>query len=208
MKKNKTITILAVFIFLLLISACAKKEIKNIDSNGKNIVCFGDSITFGYGVNVGEDFPSALGKMVNMPVINSGVDGDTSAQGLKRIKSDVLDHNPLIVLIEFGGNDFTHKVPMDETINNIREIVRLIQSKGSMTAIVDISAGLFMRDYRVRLSKLASETGSIFVPQALNRIITNPSMKSDFMHPNIQGYKIVAERVHKAISPYLGKIKK
>jgi lysophospholipase L1-like esterase len=72
-----------------------------------------------------------------------------------------------------------------------------------MTAIVDISAGFFMREYRLRLAELARQTGSIFVPAVLNGILTNPSMKSDFMHPNAHGYKIVAQRVYCAIKPYL-----
>jgi lysophospholipase L1-like esterase len=74
-----------------------------------------------------------------------------------------------------------------------------------MVAIVDISAGMFMREYRVALSKVAGEEGAIFIPSILRGIVTNPSMKSDFLHPNKQGYKIVARRVYRSILPYLKK---
>jgi lysophospholipase L1-like esterase len=188
---------------LISLSSCVKREIKNINSDGKELICFGDSITFGYGVKPGEDYPAILSKMINMPLINAGLDGDTSITALKRIKSDVLDRKPFLVLIEFCGNDFLRDVPQDATIDNIRAMVIKIQEQGAITAIVDVSAGLFLLDYRLKLAKLAEETGSIFVPEVLSGIITNPSMKSDFMHPNPQGYKIIAERVYRVVNPYL-----
>ncbi|MCX5714432.1 MAG: 23S rRNA (adenine(2503)-C(2))-methyltransferase RlmN [Candidatus Omnitrophica bacterium] len=56
--KNK-LFFLAVLLALLF-TGCAKREVVNIDSKGKNIICFGDSLTFGYGVNPGEDYPAGL----------------------------------------------------------------------------------------------------------------------------------------------------
>ena len=181
----------------------ANREIKNINSGGKNIICFGDSITFGYGVNPGEDYPASLAKLVRIPVINAGVDGDTSAQGLKRLQADVLDKAPYLVLVEFSGNDLIKGVAIADTVNNIKEMIQRIQAKGAMVAVVDVSAGLFMLEYRLRFFQLARETGAIFIPAVLDRILTNPGMKSDFMHPNARGYKIVAQRVYRGISKYL-----
>ncbi len=196
-----------VFLFLGLVilnlCACVKRDIRNTDSPGENIICFGDSITFGYGVKPGEDYPSVLSKMVGMPVINAGVDGDTSLTALGRVKQDVIDKKPFLVLIEFCGNDFLKDIPKEATVENIRKIIIELQRQGAITAIVDVSAGLFLRDYRVKFSKLAKDTGSIFIPAVLSGIITNPSMKSDFMHPNKKGYKIIAQRVYRAINPYL-----
>jgi len=60
-----------------------------------------------------------------------------------------------------------------------------------------------LREYRKALAKVAQEEGAIFIPSILGGIITNPSMKSDFFHPNSAGYKMIAQRVYKAISPYL-----
>ena len=202
MKINKFILI---FIILLnfVISGCTKKEIRNIDSRGKNIVCFGDSLTFGYGVNPGEDYPSALSKMMTIPVINKGISSETSSEALSRFNADVLDNDPLIVIIEFCGNDFLSKIPKETSVNNIRQMVKMAQDKGAMTAIVDISAGLFFADYRIMFNNLARETGSIFIPGTLSALLTDPSMKSDFLHPNAIGYKIIASRVYRAIILYL-----
>ncbi len=98
--RKKTIALLITYNLLLMtfLTGCAKREIKNIDSKGKNIVCFGDSVTFGYGAEPGGDYPSALTKMISIPVINAGIDGDTSTEALKRIKFDVLGRDPLLVI--------------------------------------------------------------------------------------------------------------
>jgi len=203
MLKTKVILVSVIFLVAGILFFTGRTEIKNTDSKGENIICFGDSLTFGYGVKPQEDYPSILKKMVQMPVINAGVDGDTSFDALKRIKKDVLDNRPFLVLIEFCGNDFLKGVPEDKTVENIREIILQVQQAKAIAVIVDISAGMFLKNYRYRLSKLAKETGAVFVPGVLSGIITNPCMKSDFLHPNSQGYVIIAERVYRRIKPYL-----
>jgi lysophospholipase L1-like esterase len=196
------------FLFILIIlgtvlNGCAKQEIKNLDAKGDGIICFGDSITFGYGATAGEDYPTALSKMVKASVINAGVDGDTSFDALKRLDQDVLSKNPRLVIVEFCGNDFLKKIPKETTVKNLSEIIDRIQAKGIMVALVDISAGMFFREYRAAFKKIAAEKQAVFIPVVLYKIITNPAMKSDFFHPNARGYKIIAERVYKAIARYI-----
>jgi acyl-CoA thioesterase-1 len=205
MRKNKFWSMFCVVCGIIALAGCVKREVKNIASSGKNIICFGDSITFGYGVAQGEDYPTVLSKMVSLPVINSGIDGETSSDALQRMETDVLKKDPLLVIIEFCGNDFLEKIPLETTVHNIREMVKRAQARKAMVAIVDISSGLFLREYRLEFKKLADEEGAIFVPSILRGIITNPSMKSDFFHPNADGYKIVAHRVYREIFPYLSR---
>lgn len=203
--KNKLLVIALLSCCVIASWGCVKREIQNINSTGKNIICFGDSITFGYGVNKGEDYPAILAKILQVKIINAGVDGDTTREALLRINQDVLAQQPSLVIIEFSGNDFLKNILIDETINNIGKMIDLVQEKGSMVAVADISSGMFFRDYRIRLAKLAQEKKAIFIPGLLNGIITNPSLKSDFFHPNSNGYKVVASRVYKLVVPYLKK---
>ena len=205
MRKNKLLVLLSCCSMVLLLSGCAKQEIKNADPAGTAIICFGDSLTLGYGAGPGEDYPAILAKLAGLPVINAGVDADTTFLALNRLKSDVLNKGARLVIVEFCGNDFIKKVPFEATISNLRQIIRYAQRQGALVALVDISAGFFLLEYRVAYRKLAREEGAIFIPAILNGILTNPSMKSDFLHPNANGYKIVAERIYQAIRPYLKK---
>jgi len=203
--QKKEIILIATFCVQLiaLLCGCAKREIKNVESKGRNIICLGDSVTFGYGVEPGEDYPSELTKMTKFSIINSGIDGDTTIEALKRLDSDVLERDPLLVIVEFGGNDFLRKIPKEVTISNIKYMVESIQERGAMVAIVDISAGFFLKEYRQALAALAQEKKAIFISSILSGVITNPSLKSDFIHPNREGYKVIAQRVYRAILPYL-----
>ncbi|MCX5699566.1 MAG: GDSL-type esterase/lipase family protein [Candidatus Omnitrophica bacterium] len=201
MKKNNFWFL--VFALILILAGYVKQEIKNLGNSGKNIICFGDSITFGYGANPGEDYPTALGKIVKLPVINAGVDGDTSFAALERLEQDVLSRKPRLVIVEFCGNDFLKKIPKENTVKNLAVIIERIQEKGAMVALADISAGVFFQEYRQAFKKLAAEKKAIFIPVLLNKIITNPAMKSDFFHPNARGYQVIAKRIYQAISAYI-----
>jgi acyl-CoA thioesterase I len=195
---------LLLVICLVVICGCAQPEVCNLDNKGENIVCFGDSITFGYGASAGEDYPTALGKCVKLPVINSGVDGDTTFEALERLQQDVLNKNPRLVIVEFCGNDFLRRVPRKNTVENLGIIIDRIQATGAAVALVDISAGgVFLDEYRKDFKKLAIQKKAIFIPSILYRIITSPGMKSDFFHPNARGYQLIAKRVYQVISKYI-----
>jgi len=182
---------------------CGKPVITNIGSHGKAIVCFGDSITSGEGVRPEEAYPGILAKMVSMPVINAGVSGDTTEGGLQRLESDVLNKNPYLVIVELGGNDFLHQMPLSEATERIRQITSRIQSRGAIVAIADVSCGLLMENYRRNYQQVARETGSIFIPSLMCGIITNSDMRSDTVHPNKEGHMIIAQRIYSAIKNYL-----
>lgn len=203
-KKKSTVTTLLIFsLAIFSIHGCEKKEIRNLGASGSSIVCFGDSITFGYGVEAGDDYPKALSGMVKIPVVNAGIDGDTSAEGLIRLQTDVLERQPVLVIIEFGGNDFLRKIPIESTVENVEKMIVAIQKQGSMVAIADISMDIIMGDYHNQFRRLAQQYDCIFIPNLMGGILTRPHLKSDFIHPNADGYKLIAIRVYKKISPYL-----
>jgi acyl-CoA thioesterase I len=205
MLKNKIViagVVLACFGVLVLISR-GRWNIRNVNSPGTNVICYGDSITFGHGSDPGEDYPSLLAKMTHMPVINAGIDNDTSTEGLKRLDSDVLTRDPVLVIIEFGGNDFLRKVPIEQTLKNVSEMIDRVQAAGAMVALFDISAGLILGEYHQPYRDLAREKEAIFIPGAFAGIFANPDLKSDFVHPNSLGYKAIVQRVYRTVIPFL-----
>ena len=192
------------FLSLIFVSlGCARYEIKNVYSTSRQIICFGNSITAGLGVSKKEGYPNILSELLGCSVINAGGAGETSSDALRRLDKDVLVYQPRLVIIEFGGNDFLKKLPLSETLQNIREMTERIQAKGAMVAIADVSSGIIMRYYRRSYKKLARQTQSIFIPNLLTGIITNPSLKSDYIHPNAEGYWLIAQRVYQVIKPFL-----
>jgi acyl-CoA thioesterase-1 len=199
--------ILASFCFgaVLLLCGCVDFNVRNINSPGKNIICFGNSLTSGYGTDKESSYPAVLAHLTSFNVINAGLAGETTKGALQRLGTDVLDKNPVLVIIELGGNDLLEKVPLPETINNLRRIIEEIQKKGVMAALVDISSSILFEEYRDAYRNLAKEKGAIFISQAVDGIITEPALKSDYLHPNNHGYRIMAHRIYRAVMPYLNR---
>jgi len=190
-----------VFLILILITLSLHRHprIKNIDSSGKTIVCFGNSLTYGYGAEKGFDYPSWLQKMTNFPVINAGRNGDTTFDALKRLKSDVLEKDPFLVIVEFGGNDLLKGISQKQTIRNIEEIIKEIQHAGVMVVLVEPGMGVFKTKYLKSYKRVARKYHALFIPNILKGILTDPRLKYDYIHPNSQGYKIMTERIFKEI---------
>jgi acyl-CoA thioesterase I len=212
MKKNRLIVgalaggvITAASLVILCLSGCLQNEIAYIDSRGKYVVCFGDSITQGFGAGPKTAYPAYLSKLTRVPVINAGIEGDTSEGALQRIKPDVLDREPLMVIIEFGANDYLLKIPLKETQRNIESIIKQCQTQGAIVALADVSNMHLMPEYGPMFKTLSRTYKTIYIPDLLNGIYDNPYRKSDYFHPNASGYQIIAQRVYRAILPYLSR---
>lgn len=170
-------------------------KVANLGSRGANIIAFGDSLTAGYGAGAGEDYPSALSKMIGVTVLNAGVSGDTTDGALARVQSDVLERDPRMVIVGLGGNDFLRGVPIASTEANLREIVRTIQRGGAMVVILGFRFPSLSVSYEKMYARVAKEERCLLVDDLLDGILSNPSLKSDDIHPNGRGYQLMAERV-------------
>ena len=91
-----------IFLLFFISLGCVRYEIKNIDSQGRQIICFGNSITAGSGVSKQAAYPYFLSELLGISVINAGRGGEVSSDGLRRLDEDVLSHQPRLVIIEFG----------------------------------------------------------------------------------------------------------
>jgi lysophospholipase L1-like esterase len=180
-------------------------EVANRDSQGTTIVCFGDSLTAGYGAEEGKDYPSVLRDQVDLPVINAGVAGDTTGGALNRLDRDVLSHDPKIVILTLGGNDYLNRVPKEETLKNMEAIVDRIQSGGALVVLAAVQTGLWGDAYADDYKKLARQKHFVLIPNVLKGILFDPRYKYDQIHPNSEGYRIMAGRIYQRIQPFLKK---
>jgi acyl-CoA thioesterase-1 len=206
--------------FITFISCSSNKtasdsieQIKLNITETSTIVCFGDSLTYGHGSDSrDETFPGYLQTMVNIPVINSGVNDDTTALGLARIQKDVLDHNPIIVLIDFGGNDLYNSKPkltIKEIEANFRQMIQLIDNGNCKIYLIRYFNNQ-MRMFDVffsfdrMLNRIKTDYPNIEVLENIwEGVWGKKELKYDFTHPNSKGYKIIAENIYNKIKPIL-----
>ncbi len=202
----RLLTIAAGCIFLVAIFFLLRSpaEITNYPSQGSNIIAFGDSLIEGVGATPGNDFVTRLSKEFNVPIINAGHRGDTTAMALKRIENSVLQNNPKVVLLLLGGNDFLHNVPKEETFANLQLMIDKIHAKGAVVVLLGVRGGLLKDIYRESFDDLAKKNHTAYVPNVLEDILGNKSLLYDEVHPNSKGYSLIAEKV----APVLEKVLK
>jgi acyl-CoA thioesterase-1 len=170
-------------------------KITNYPSPGSSIVMFGDSLIEGVGASAGNTLPELLSKKIGEEVINMGIQGQTSSQGLARINS-VIDKDPKVVMVLFGGNDYLHGVPQEITFKNIDAIVAILQEFGAVVIVLGIQGGILIDPYKYEFKKIAERRGALYVESVLEGIIGEPDLMSDEVHPNNNGYTLIAKKIY------------
>jgi acyl-CoA thioesterase-1 len=178
-------------------------EIKNYPSSKSGpVLMFGDSLVEGVGATAGNTLPDQLGKSIGISILNYGVSGDTTRDGLARL-SPALKENPKVAIILLGGNDFLKKIPREETFQNLEKIVVAFQAQGSITVVVGVRSGIVSGGADEEYEALAERTGSIYVSDVLSGVFAHSDLMSDALHPNDRGYQQIAERLTPLLSKYL-----
>lgn len=197
MKKIFLIALLLVGFFYINFPK-KEKDLQNLQ-----ILCFGDSITYGYGVNEDESYPSLLANLTNAKVQNSGLNGETSKFGLIRLKS-ILETSKFDVLILcHGGNDLLQNLNINFTKSNIKQMIKLAKDKDIKVLLIGVpnpSLGLFGLKSNEIYKQIADEENVPLENEILSEILINPSLKSDQIHPNKQGYEKLAKAIKEKLS--------
>lgn len=206
------IILLAIFIFggfLNIIEDTLNQE------KQKTILCFGNSITAGYGLDPDLAYPNVLEQILNedgyhYKVMNAGLSGETSAGGLTRIDW-VLQNKIDVFILELGANDGLRGLPLIQTKSNLQSIIQKVKKKYPEAQIV--IAGMMVppnmgKDYATEFSyvfnELATENDAILIPFLLDGVGGKPELNlPDGIHPNIEGHKIVAKNVYNALKEML-----
>ena len=193
--------ILVAIILILTSTLFFYQKHKNIVNDTNLIIFIGDSITAGQGAGAGEDFPSLIGKTLNVPIVNAGVSGNTTHDALLRINEDVISKNPSIVVVELGGNDLLERVDIKVTTRNLDLILSKIKPTGVKIVILGVKFLVFNKKYETDWQSLAKKYDAIYVPDILEGVITDQSLKFDDLHPNAKGYQKIAEKLTSIIAP-------
>lgn len=171
--------------------------ITNYPSSKTGIVAFGDSLFAGVGATPGNSLPEQIGRLIEEPIINLGVSGDTTADGLARI-DEVLSREPKIVLISLGGNDIIRNVPKEAFYTNLEQIISRLQAEGAIVVLLGVRGPL--KNYNAEYEQLSKDYGTGLVPDILDGLVGRTQYMHDTIHPNDIGYAIIANRVVPVVS--------
>lgn len=180
------------------------------------IVAFGDSLTAGYGLGPEESYPALLQKKLaadgfDYEVVNAGINGDTTAGGVRRIDWSLEAGDVKVVILELGANDILRGQPITEMKKNLSAIIERAKARGAKVLLAGMEAptnsGI---DYRRwthgAFADLAKEHNVPMIPFLLDRVAGIQSLnQADGIHPNAQGARIVADTVYQYLKPMLEK---
>jgi lysophospholipase L1-like esterase len=201
-ERGVRVELLLLVLFALLAGGGCQKITNHPPRGDGPIVAFGDSLTSGVGAEEAGAYPDFLAKEVGEPVLNRGVSGDTTEDGLNRLQKDVLDSRPRMVIVWLGANDVLRQLSEAHAVENLTKIVDAIQAQGALVVLVGVPDAPFRPSLNDGVKRLAEERGCVYVPNPLRGILIDPELKSDPIHPNSRGYERVAARIAKKVKIY------
>jgi acyl-CoA thioesterase-1 len=182
------------------------------------LTALGTSLTQGYGLPPGTEFTVQLqaalkAQKMDVTVVNAGVSGDTSADGLSRLDWTLADH-PDAMILELGSNDMLRGLPPAQTEKNLRTIL----SKLKAAHVPVLQCGMmaqrnlgpdYVKAFDAIYPRLAKETGVLFYPFILDGVALNPKLNQrDGMHPNPAGVKVIVGRILPSVKKLLAQVRK
>jgi acyl-CoA thioesterase-1 len=180
------------------------------------LICFGDSITAGYGVYPGQTFPEMLQRDLdnldyNYKVDNQGTSGATTKDAVAKVNSIVLMH-PDVVIVEFGGNDGLRGLPPDQTRHNLDQVLTALEKAHIKILLAGITlppnyGADYIKSFEQVFRDLAARHHVAFVPMIYKDLVHVPdTIQSDGIHPTAKGAEIIAtQTLLPALKPLLKK---
>jgi len=159
------------------------------------VLAFGDSLTHGTGAAENESYPAQLEKLIGRRVVRAGVPGEVTAQALERLPAALDEHAPRLLLLCIGGNDFLRRLGNQQAEANVRAMVRLARGRGVDVMLIGTPQPGFSVTPPEFYAGIAREFALPYEEGIIGEVLRDPSLKSDQIHPNARGYRLIAERV-------------
>lgn len=187
-----------IFVFILgflalVLSGCGGRELTTL-SGDDVVLAFGDSLTFGYGADITDSYPSVLAELCHCKVINAGVSGETTSEGLARFVEVINKHHPSLLILMEGGNDILRNNTAS-TKENLARMIEISQENNIPVVLIGVPEKKLFSKSAAFYEELSEAYGLVLEDELLSRLLKNSQYKSDTVHLNRQGYRRFAEEV-------------
>jgi lysophospholipase L1-like esterase len=184
---------------MLLPTACSKAPQQPLLAADAVILAFGDSLTAGIGAGDAESYPAVLSRLSGRKVVNAGVPGEFSAVGVQRLPELLDREHPALLILCHGGNDLLARQDHRQITDNLRSMIRTAGERGISVILVAVPSSALSLKPPPLYRDLAKEFSLLFEGTTLSRILGKGSLKSDYIHPNAAGYRMLAEAIYELI---------
>ena len=188
-------------LLLVTLAGCARdKKTAQPVPPGSTVLALGDSLTFGTGASAETSYPTVLAGLTGWNVVNAGVPGDTSAQALARLPALLAEHQPKLVIVSIGGNDFLRKLPESDTRAHVHAICKQSLAAGAQVLLVavpraTVAAALGQMTDHALYAEVAKDLKIPLQREAWGEVLAQPDLRADTVHANARGYAQFARSV-------------
>ena len=187
--------LLGFIVLLLALAGCGERPKLERLAPDAVVLAFGDSLTYGTGAAEDESYPAQLEKLIGRRVVRAGVPGEVTAQALARLPAALEEHAPRLLLLCIGGNDFLRRLGNPQAEKNVREMVKLAQSRGVAVLLIGTPEPGLTVSPPAFYSGIAKEYRLPYEGVVVGEVLKDRSLKADPIHPNARGYRLIAERL-------------
>jgi len=159
------------------------------------VLAFGDSLTHGTGATETESYPAQLERLIGRRVVRAGVPGEVTAGALARLPNSLDLHAPRLLILCIGGNDFLRNLSKSAAERNIRDMVRLARERGVQVVLIGTPEKGITVTPPGFYAEIAEAFGIPYEGKVIGKVLRDNALKSDPIHPNAQGYRLIAEQV-------------
>jgi len=186
-------------LLLFSVTACSKSpELKPLAENAA-ILAFGDSLTAGSGAGPTTHYPAQLEALIGRKVVNAGIPGELSQGGRKRLPAVLDRHKPRLLILCHGGNDILGQVDDRIIADNIRAMVKMGRERDIDVVLIGVPRLRLGLTEVALYREIAKDFNIPYDGRILRKILSTPSLKFDHVHPNADGYKVLAEAVRELL---------
>lgn len=194
--RNQLIKISFILLLSLSLQSCSDSENLPKLSADATILAFGDSLTSGVGAKKNQAYPKILQNISGFTVINAGISGETTSQGLERFDYVIEKHQPQLIILLEGGNDILRNVNQNEIKKNLAAMIEIAEQKNIPLILIGVPEKKLFSNSAKFYSELAKEYNLVFEKDLLADLLRTPELKSDPIHFNAKGYKKLAEEIY------------
>ena len=159
------------------------------------VLAFGDSLTYGTGASEAQSYPAQLEALIGRRVVSAGVPGEVSAQALARLPGALEQHQPQLLILCIGGNDFLRNLGKAQVEANVRRMIFMAQERGVGVLLIGTPEKGLLVTPPGFYAELASQFRIPYEGDVIGEILRDAELKSDTIHPNAKGYRLIAERI-------------
>ncbi len=195
---NNYLKLIAIIFCGLMMQACGDAKLTAIPHNA-TILAYGDSLTYGKGVEEEQSYPSVLADLSSREVINAGISGETTKQGLARLASVLEENEPHLMILLEGGNDILRNQNLSQTKQNLASMIEMAQSQGVQVLLIGVPEKKLFSNSAKIFPELAEQYELVFEGKLIASLLRSPEYKSDSVHFNKLGYEKLAQSIYQLL---------